>query len=423
MGIIRRAKGAIKGLIVNYKYHKYNLKKVKIQEAVFSKEKIKVVFFVLYESMWKSDDLFRLLMQNKRFDPYIISTPYPNHPVSFSKDNQMQLELFFKSRKFPFIKGFDFDTSSWFDIKSFRPDIVFYQQPYNAGYDGFKIESLWDNCLFGYIPYCFALEKDPFFYNTLLLNICWRYFVPSSIEADMMKSIMFNKGRNVIVSGAPMADRIMKPTIEEDYRRWKCTDKSLKRIIWAPHHSILPGELGYSNFLEIAEDMLDLACQYKSNVQFIFKPHPVLKRKLYKLPDWGEERTNNYYQSWANNSNTAVVEGDYVDIFKSSDAMIHDSASFTAEYLYTMHPVAYLAKSGHEEALTDFGRNCYNLHYKLYTIQDIQAFIDNVVINGKDSLKLKREEFVNNYLLPPHGRTMAENSFNEFLGNLKYDDK
>ena len=119
--------------ILRYKIARYSCLYSHIKENVFKKDKIKVVFFVLYDSMWKSDGLFKLLMQSEYFDPYIISTPYPSHPLKFRQENQEKLEQFFTSKGFPYINGYDFTNNKWFDIKTFKPDIVFYQQPYNAG--------------------------------------------------------------------------------------------------------------------------------------------------------------------------------------------------------------------------------------------------------------------------------------------------
>lgn len=417
-------KNTLKKIDTYIKYKYYSSREEKIKRAVFSKKKIKVVFFVLYESMWKCDSLFKLLLKNDNFEPYILSTPYPNHPLVFSENNQKELEQFFVNKGYPFIKGYDFDSKQWFDIVGFSPDIVFYQQPYNAGYKGFKIESLWNKCLFGYIPYCFAIETEEHFHNNLLQNICWRSFIPTKIEADMLAPYLFGKGKNICVSGFCMVESLTSQAEENDFCVWKQSDRSIKRVIWAPHHSILPGELGYSNFLEIAQDMLQLAEEYKGRIQFVFKPHPVLKRKLYKLDGWGIERTDKYYASWKDGGNSTIAEGDYIGLFRSSDAMIHDCSSFSAEYLYTKHPVAYISKPNHSIGLSELGQKCYDLHYKVYNIKEIKEFLDNVVLYDEDYMLTERIDFVKSILLPPGGKTVAENCFQEFISEInKYDKR
>lgn len=83
-------------ILLRLKIFAYNQRKSRLQSAIAQKPQIKVVFFVLYDNMWKSDGLFQLLMDDEKFDPYIISTPYPHHPRDFSKTNQSRLEMCFK---------------------------------------------------------------------------------------------------------------------------------------------------------------------------------------------------------------------------------------------------------------------------------------------------------------------------------------
>lgn len=413
-----KLKQFVKSLSLRYKIYIYGRRREAIFRKVSSKKTINVVFFVLYESMWKCDGLYNLLEQSEKFVPFIISTPYPNHPIQFSKDNQEKLEVFFLKKGYRFVKGYDFENNCWFDVKSINPDIIFYQQPYNAGYSGFKIESFWDQSLFGYIPYCYDLEKTPVFYNNLLQNIAWKVFLPTLYEKEIEGQILLNGGINLVATGYPLADKLISKD-KCDLSIWKNNDCALKRVIWAPHHSILENDpLNYSNFLRIADEMYELAIHYKDKIQFAFKPHPVLKRKLYKLDSWGVNRTNDYYKKWNEAPNCTLVEGDYIDYFLSSHGMIHDSASFTAEYLYTLKPVMYIAKKGHKKFLNDFGIMCYDKHYKGSTINEIKEFLDDVIINGNDIMYSERESFLRKYLMPLNGKSVAQNMYDVFSSDF-----
>ena len=63
------------------------------------------------------------------------------------------------------------------------------------------------------------------------------------------------------------------------------------------------------------------------------------------LGDKIELRQNNKILSeWESLSNAQLETGKYVDLFMTSDAMIHDCGSFTIEYHYTLKPVMYLVK-------------------------------------------------------------------------------
>ena len=110
--------------------------------------------------------------------------------------------------------------------------------------------------------------------------------------------------------------------------------------------------------------------------------------------------------------------GSYAALFKSSDAMIHDCSTFTGEYLFTGNPVLYLAKEDHVDYMNEFGLLCFNQHYKGRTIEEVDRFIKEVVINSKDPMKKQREEFYNQYLLPPNNRSVAENMYAEFVNPI-----
>lgn len=64
-----------------------------------------------------------------------------------------------------------------------------------------------------------------------------------------------------------------------------------KKIIWAPHHSLEDcGGLQLSTFLSYYKFFFELAQKYFNDIQIVFKPHPLLKEKLYQHPDWGKEK-------------------------------------------------------------------------------------------------------------------------------------
>lgn len=384
-----------------------------LTKKLLSKSKLKVVFFVLYDSMWKSDRLFEMMMQSNRFDPYIVSITHANQPEETKQSNQKHLKTFFESKGFPFIEGYDFESCRWFDVKSFAPDIIFYQQPYNDTCKEYKVQSLCSTALLCYIPYGIVVENSAFFYNTFFLNVAWKLFYPTSFHVADARKMADNKGRNVVLTGYPLADEII-PNRRVDSVVWKQKDSRIKRVIWAPHHSIGENDmLSYSTFLSISDEMLDLMRSYNGKVQFVFKPHPVLKEKLYKHERWGHERTDKYYTTIDLMPNAVVSESDYVELFNSSDAMIHDCSSFAVEYIYSQKPVMYLSKSLHLEDYNECGKQVLALHYHGHNIDEIRSFIDDVVLGEKDLKMDLRSSFYKEFLVTPNDHSATDNIFNE----------
>lgn len=166
--------------------------------------------------------------------------------------------------------------------------------------------------------------------------------------------------------------------------------------------------------------MVELAKNLKEKIQIAFKPHPKLKSKLYEHPDWGKEKTDNFYEFWASQPNTQIEEGEYINLFKTSDAIIHNCGSFTAEYLYTYKPAAYTIKD--EESLRHgmhtFGQRCVDGYYIIQNKTDLEKFINECVITEKDPLKEVRITIFNEILKTPGNNTFADNVYQDFVKSL-----
>ena len=163
--------------------------------------------------------------------------------------------------------------------------------------------------------------------------------------------------------------------------------------------------------------MLNLAKEYEDDIQIAFKPHPVLKFKLINI--WGKEKTEEYYSKWETMSNTQLEQGYYLDLFQTSDALIHDCASFTAEYLYTKKPVLFMLRD--PQVLShwnSFGKKCYEMHYHAESFEQIRDFIKQVVINGEDKMYDERMEFYNTYLYPKDGILPSQKIMNYLTEEL-----
>lgn len=365
---------------------------------------VRIMFYVNNLSMWKSDGLLKLLQKDSRFYPFVVSYLYQTHSPEGRQQLEKTIFSHFNDLGIECRKGFDEKRNKRIPVSRFNADILFYPQPYRN-----KLKEIPRNVLLSYIPYCFELGYP---YNKLYRYVCWKYFTTSPFLKELGPEYNLNHGANIVVAGNPLADYFFdghNPSEEE----WPINDPKLKKIIWAPHHSILPDDiLDYSKFLEIADDMLVLAKKYNDKVQFVFKPHPMLKEKLYKIESWGKAKTDEYYDAWKNLANGNIAEGNYVDLFMTSDAMIHDCSSFTAEYLYVNKPVMFLTDKTIIKSFNSFADACFRVHYHGSTIGEIESFIDNVVA-GVDPMADARTEFVSLNLVPQNNRTVADTIYKE----------
>ena len=381
-------------------------------EQLHEQGKARVLFFLQTPSVWKYDSLYWKLEESECFEPLVVVSPYNVH-INYDKDEcfrvMRQTEEFAKSQKYNYVSTYNWETHKWLNIKKlYQPDIVFFTKPYKDTLPAYHIYNF-PEALTLYLPY--GINCINLFHNTYGLPfqaLLWKFLVETEFQKHFAEIYEKSHGDNVEIVGALAEEKLMQKEYEaKDV--WKPQEKKKKRIIWAPHHTV-DYLFNFSNFLNYCEDMLKLAEKYKNEIQIAFKPHPVLKFKLINL--WGLEKTEDYYNRWAQLENGQIEQGDYIDLFKTSDAMIHDCASFTVEYLYAQKPVLFQIRDEKvKEEFNSFGQLCLEQHYLAYSIEETEKFIREVVIGGEDPKKEQRERFYKDYLYPKDGIMPSEKIF------------
>lgn len=410
-------------LLINKREFKKQLKLIRIKhEETLSKLKqkkpLRCVFLALFDSVWKYDNVYLLMENDERFEPIILVCPI----VNYGEDNMIErmdsCYNILSSKGYRVLKAYDKTNQKYIDLREdLHPDIIFYTSPYKNLIDSRYYIDSFEDILSVYVPYFYSSNCDyTLSYNIPLHNLVWRRYVESAFHKECSVQYSMNKDRNVVVTGFPGVDNFINPQyVPTDV--WIDKSHHKKRIVWAPHHTIAPvGLVYYSCFLKYKDFMLSMAKKYEDSIEFFFKPHPLLKNKLYEL--WGKEKTDEYYDIWRNGYSTRFVEGEYVDLFLTSDAMIHDSGSFIVEYLFVNKPV--MRTSNGEELRTQFcplGMACLEQHYIGNNDQDIEQFIQNV-IKGVDPLKEQRTQFVNDVLMPKGGMP-SENIINDIIDSIE----
>ena len=393
----------------------------KALEIVRNKNKIKVAFFLIHDSVWKYEGVYKLMEEDKRFEPIVVVCPFIAYGEETMLLDMNQAYENFKIKGYNVIKTLNEETGEWLDVKKgIRPDIVFFTNPWKLTKDKYYIDEF-TGTLTCYVPYFFHVTKHlKENYSGILQNLVWRVYYETKIHESFAKLYSRNNASNVVITGYPGLDSLIekKKVIKDP---WKIQSLLIKRIIWAPHHTIEGQDAGlkYSNFSKYAQFIFEFVRTHPSEIQIAFKPHPLLKSKLYKDRAWGHKRTEMYYRQWADLENGILAEGDYIDLFLTSDAIIHDSGSFTIEYLSTSKPCLYtIHDEGGSDRLNDFGRLAFNLHYHAYEDNDILKFIDKVVLGGNDIKREERIGFINQYLLPPNQKTASENIVSDLIQNI-----
>ncbi len=404
-----RLKYACNRVLEFCRYHLYTKCYVPYKvRRIRHKEQIRVLFVLHELGSWKTEPLYLEMLAHPRFAPSLLLMPSVQNDEEFSLfENYLKRQGYYYSTI-----GSDENVRT-----KFSPDIIFYQKQYEGFYPknvAFRANLY---ALFCFVGYCFRNIIDLVHIDTPLQNYCWQLYFENDLVHEEAKKVMSNKGKNTRVTGLPFMDDLCKD--KSKYKDcWQHQNTIKKRIIYAPHHSIVQGWSNLSTFLQYGDFILEMAQKYSERIQWAIKPHPLLEPKLKKI--WGEERTRAYFEKWSIIDNCQIETGKYNALFAYSDAMIHDSGSFILEYLYTQNPVLFIKQR--ENVIDDFNNQtkmALDVHYQATDKKDIERFILDI-IEGNDPMKESRTDFYQKYLLPPNGKSACENIINAILGE---DDK
>lgn len=403
-----------KELLPEIIFHKYTSrraykKRVSQLQKTRKKEVINVVFQIWNLAKWKCDSVYKAMEKHPRFRPVIWILD--EHGASTEEQQVMRNKIITACQE----HGYAYTLAAdWTELDNeVTPDIIFMQDFY---VQSTNMNNSTKNRLFCTVRYCFANTNMKRSVNFFLLHVSLFLFLENESVARESRPHVIHHGHNFVVTGHPIVDALME--VEPDTPSvWKKQLHSKKKIIWAPHWTINNEGPAYNSatFLQYAELMQTLAQKYADKLQIAFKPHPTLYRVLIKHSEWGKEKTDSYYAWWANQSNTQLETGEYKDLFQQSDAMIHDSGSFILEYLLMDKPCMYLSRAiefPHFNEMNQEALKCYHIGKDG---EDIETFILQQVMESEDIYHHQRQDFVKTYLLPPKGKSAAENIIEAIL--------
>jgi len=366
------------------------------------KKKLKVIFLVIHKGIWKLDPVFQKMAKDPFFEPIILVCPYTPNGENNMWQEMKECYEYFEEKEYPLLSSFDREKNRWRTLEEIQPDIIFFTNPHKITRKEYY-EDAYLNYLTCYVPYYSDVASNynvDSAYNGIVQNIVWLYFASSSYSFERAKCFQANRGTNVILSGMPNLESL-SVSKSSSHDVWKSVGDR-KRIIYAPHQSVLKNEPLYmSTFIEVADFMILLSEKYKDKVQWSFKPHPLLKEKLYQHPSWGKDKTDLYYYYWEKSEHTQLDNGDYIELFRTSDALIHDCGSFVFDYLVTGKPCAYLLFDSKRQlkVINEFGKWALDHHRILAKHGQIEIFVSDLLSNHINKV-IDLKEFYEAHIKP-----------------------
>ncbi len=383
----------------------------KMLAEVRTKQRLKVVFIVIHQSTWKLDKLYRLMCADDYFEPQIIVCPDSSNGGQSMIADMTKCYDYFISLGYNVVHARQHDR--WIDVKNeLNPDIVFFTNPHNITIPEYQITSFIDR-LTCYYPYGYIIssyDDDIPQFNSYFHNLLWLFFTPCHYNQKLSQRVAANHGDNVRVVGYTFGETL------QDKNKVRRSELGKKSIIYAPHHTVGDSNtLAWSTFITYGEKITTILERYRDRVDFYFKPHPLLKSRLYIHPEWGRDKTDAYYEAWGDK----YIADDYVELFVNSDALIHDCGSFLIEYMYLDKPMAYLTRDdGVRDRFNEIGQMAFDVTLHVHSEKEIHSFIEDV-IDGRDVGRWQRNKFINEVVLQDGLKTPSQNIINVIKNEIR----
>ena len=204
------------------------------------------------------------------------------------------------------------------------------------------------------------------------LNLVWKLFADTTYTYQDYVDYQVVKGKNVVLAGYSKMDGLAKFHPSKNKR---------KKILITSHHTVSLNILPLSNFMEYY-DLLTKLPDLFPELDFVFRPHPLLFTTLINNKVWTSEEVEKYISVLKEKGVEYSTGGDYLGIFAECDAIVNDCGSFTVEWLYTGKPGCFVYnKALKEEQLTTLMKKAINSYTIARSEEDIIKFIKEIADN------------------------------------------
>ena len=351
-------------------------------------QKIRVLFWVSEPAKWKVQSLYNIMRASKDFDPYVV-LGVPKDDLRLGLNGlQRKIEedrRFYEKLGCKCIVNFQFDVMRPHPLREFRPDIVFYQDPRHF-FEEDSLEWASKSALCCYVPYSIEtfgliwIHILPWFHELLYLRVA-----PTKTDERYIKTFMPWWRRAGRIKG-------LGHTVFDEYLLDSSCEEPSNYVIYAPHFSFPTDKkerpIVISTFLKTGRPILEYAKAHQE-IKWLFKPHPLLRRELELLGAWSHAEIEEYYSDWENLGATAY-QGDYVRLFKESQALITDCSSFLVEYALTKKPVIRLIPKEINVNTRPAYASLFASYYTVHSLDEMYSAFAIVLEHRKDPKKEDR---------------------------------
>jgi hypothetical protein len=359
-------------------------------------EPVRVLFICHRPSLWPNlRSVYEALKADPLFHVQILAVPQRSRVRGLgyfnSRFDSEGAEAFWAGEEC--LRGYNAETGQWLDLRSLKPDYVFYQQPYNiARPDCLLSSEVSRYAKILYLTYYVLFEIDARTEQDTPVDFMRDlsfFFAQNEEERRFVEGRLALGGPNVCqirVTGHPRLER-MGQEVPRECGLWHRPGSF--RILWTPRWTTREGNC---HFFTYREPLLRW-CRAHENVELMFRPHPQAFREWRSTGELTEEQEEELRREFSRENFHLDESPDFYPQMYSSDVLIADNSSMIIDYFYTGKPILYClgdgTNDGFVEALTPG-------LYRLSSWEEVEASL-NALLEGEDPLREIRNECARKY--------------------------
>ena len=361
-----------------------------------SGEKINVVFVCHRPPVWESlHSVFNALKADERFQVTIVAIPnkkeLPGLWLNHEEYESEGAEEFWKP--YGCLNGYNYETKEWLDLRSLKPDYVFFQQPYNvARPKAYQSGVVSKYARIAYVDYFSPLMYDSVYEECTpidFLDSLSFFFTQNQDEYEELTK-RFQQSVNGLCkirnTGFPRFDEIMsydgKPC-----DAWNSTESF--KILWTPRWTTNEGNCNFFAF----KDRMTGFCAGNPAVELVFRPHPQAFREWESTGELTKEQREEYLKCFENSNMHLDESSNYMPLLFSTDCLITDRSSILVDYFCTLKPIIYCPGKQKSQILDEYMKGMYIAH----TWEELEKTVRQLM-NHEDPLAETRKDIVKRYL-------------------------
>ena len=409
-------------------YRHHCLYDPQIQKRIEDKKKKSVplrVVFVLHEPKFYGSvaSTINCLREDSRFEVTLMVTPCRGATSESGEYHDGGVKVFLEELGLPYVDAVQAD-GSFQDLRWFKPDFVFFQQPYvDVLFKGiYDIQEIATYAFLAYIPYDgintslrlrYVVTWQPFF------SFAHFAFLATKDACKEFTTLVPNVDKTIRAYsiGCPKFESLVRG-VQNEESAWRVADSgdNVFRVLWAPRWT--PDESHH--FMALWRPLLTWAQAHPKTVEFVFRPHPAMFAEYLKQGFMTKQGLDDLKSAFAQSPNTHIDDLPFFErTYSMADLVISEpGTSMCILFVPYNKPIICTVGKETNKDVTAYIQNIMKGLYCSNSVETTMELVEKLRSGWRDVEKTKiHAHFADELLAPLLEKPFAEHVRDALLQN------